>query len=66
MAEYRAHDVITLPDVHEHWFLWASRTTVPAPVLSKAGSFGWVHHHQDGVRDYVYVRHGVRTAEVGS
>ena len=39
MAERRAHAVIILPDVHEHWFPQASGTTVPAPVLSKAGSF---------------------------
>ena len=41
MTEGRAHAVIILPDVHEHWFPRASRTTVPAPVLSKAGSFGY-------------------------
>ena len=41
MTERRAHAVIILPDVHEHWFPqtdehWfprASRTTVPAPAL---------------------------------
>ena len=41
MTECRAHAVIILPDVHEHWFPRASRTTVPAPVLSKASSFGY-------------------------
>ena len=41
MTECRAHAVIILPDVHEHWFPRVSRTTVPAPVLSKAGSFGY-------------------------
>ena len=41
MTECRAHALIILPDVHKHWFPRASRTTVPAPVLSKAGSFGY-------------------------
>ena len=42
MTERRAHAVIILPDVHEHWFPRASRTTVPATVLSKTGSFGYL------------------------
>ena len=41
MTECRAHAVIILPEVQEHWFPRASRTTMPAPVLSKAGSFGY-------------------------
>ena len=41
MTERRAHAVIILLDVHEHWFPWASRKTVPSPVLSTAGSFGY-------------------------
>ena len=57
MAECRAHAVIILPDVHEHWFPRASRMNVPALVLSKAGSFGYPHH-QNGVRNDVYVRPG--------
>ena len=32
--------------------------------MDTAGSFGYPHH-QDGVRDYVHVRHGVRVAEAG-
>ena len=41
MTEGRTHAVIILPEVHEHWFPRASHTTVPAPALSKAGSFGY-------------------------
>ena len=64
MTECREHVVIIFPDVHEHWFPRASRMNVPALVLSKAGSFGYPHH-QNGVRNDVYVRPGVRAAGVG-
>ena len=41
MTECREHVVIIFPDVHEHWIPRASRTIVRAPILSKAGSFGY-------------------------
>ena len=41
MTECRAQAVTILPDVHEYWFPLASCMTVPAPVLSKAGRFGY-------------------------
>ena len=64
MVECRAHAVIVLPDEHEHWFPRISRATVCAPVLPKAASLGHPHH-QDGVRDYGYVCHGMHLVEVG-
>lgn len=60
MSACRPHPVIVLLGEHEHWFPRVSRATVRTPVLSKAASFGYPHH-QDGVRDYGYVRHGMRS-----
>ena len=39
MTECRAHAVIIVPDVHEHWFPRVSRATVRPLVQSKAGNF---------------------------
>ena len=63
LAECRAHVVIFVPDVLEYWFPQVSCATVRTLALPKSGSFG-SPHHQDGVRDYVYVRHGMRGVEV--
>ena len=63
LAECRAHAVIVVPDVREYWFPQVSCATVRTLALPKAGSFGFPHH-RDGVRDYVYVPHGMRAVEV--
>lgn len=63
MGECRASAVIVLPDGCEYWFPRVSRATVRAFVLPQPGSFGYPHH-QDGVRDYVYVRHRMSAVEV--
>lgn len=65
VTECRAHVVLVLPDVPEHCSPRVSRVTVSALVRSKAASSGHLHH-QDGVRDNGYVRHGTRSVEVGS
>lgn len=64
MAVCRTHAVVVLSDVHEHWFPRVSRTTVRSLIPSK-GRQPWAPHHQDGVRDYVYVRHRMRAVDKG-
>ena len=63
MAECRARAVIVIPNVREHWFPRVHRATVRSLAIPKIGSFGFPHH-QDGVRDHVFIRYGMRAAEV--
>ena len=62
MAECRASTVIVMPDVREHWFPRVHRATVRSLAIPKTGSFGFPHH-QDGVRDHVFMRYGIRAVE---
>ena len=63
LAEWRAHTVIVVPDVRNYWFPQVICATVRTLALPMAGNFGFPHH-QDDVRDYIYVRHGMRAVEV--
>ena len=63
LAECRAHAVIVIPDVHDYWLPRVGRATVKSLAVSRRGSLGYPHH-QDGVREYVYPRHGMRAVEL--
>ena len=62
MAECGARAVIVIPDVKEHRFPRVHRAAVCSLAIPKIGSFGFPH--QDGVRDHVFVRYGIRAVEV--
>ena len=62
-AECRAHAVRIIPDVRDHWYPRVHHATVRSLAIPKIGSFGFPHH-QDGVRDDVFVRYGMRAVEV--
>lgn len=63
MAECKAHAVVIISDVRDHWFQRVQRATARSLGLPNIDSFGFLHH-QGGVRDHVYVRYGMRAAEV--
>ena len=61
MAECGARAVIVIPDVKEHRFPRVHRAAVCSLAIPKIGSFGFPH--QDGVRDHVFMRYGIRAVE---
>ena len=63
MAECKAHAVVVVPDAHEYWFPRLSQHTVRAVAIPRSGSFVFPHH-KDGLRDFVYARHGMRAVEL--
>ena len=65
MVEHRAHAVVVLPDMREHWFPRISRATVGAIVQLKAAASGTPTTNQHKERDDANVRHGMRTVETG-
>jgi len=63
MADCGAHAAVVLPDLHEYWALRVRRATVREVALSPTGIFGFPHH-RNGVREFVYGRHGMRAVEL--
>lgn len=63
MSECSARAVEVLPDVHEYWAPRVRRATVRELALPSRGTFGFPHH-KDGVREFVYARHGMRAIEL--
>ena len=63
MAECKAHAVIDIPDVWDHWFPRVLKATARSLETPQIGSFGFPHY-QNGVRNHVFVRYGMRAVNV--
>ena len=63
MADCGARAVVVLLDQHKYWAPRVRHATVKEIALSTTGTFGFPHH-RDGVRAFVYKRHGMRAVEL--
>ena len=63
LADCHARAVVVLPDLNEYWAPRVTHAAVKELKLPQTGTFSFPHH-RDGVREFVYARHGMRAVEL--